>query len=101
VIAVLLFQYCYFDYYFIKNNTVEYFLYNFSGISPNVLVATDGLPARIKAYEARPRLANCGGVRRGNEQSDLADRTLAALAAYSYNPVMRSTGVYNYPFIYS
>ena len=39
-----------------------------------VPVVNDGLPARIRACEARPRLANCGGVRRGSERSDRPSR---------------------------
>jgi len=35
----------------------------------NVLVVNDGLPARIRACVARPGLANCGGVRRGNGEA--------------------------------
>jgi len=38
-------------------------------------VVNDGLPARIRACEARPGLANCGGVRRGSERSDRPSRT--------------------------
>ena len=43
----------------------------------NVPVVNDGLPARIRACEARPGLANCGGVRRGNgaKRNDLAERS--------------------------
>ena len=38
-------------------------------------VVNDGLPARIRACETRPGLANCGGVRRGSERSDRPSRT--------------------------
>ena len=38
-------------------------------------VVNDGLPARIRACEARPGLANCGVVRRGSERSDRPSRT--------------------------
>jgi hypothetical protein len=44
-------------------------------MSHNVSAVYDGLPARIRACEARPGLANCAGVRRGNgaKQNDLAE----------------------------
>ena len=58
-------------------------------------VVNDGLPARIRALRSKDQgWQNVGEVLRGNEQpqgtTDLADRTLATLAAYSYNPVMCS-----------
>ena len=52
------------------------FIYNIQNcISHNVPVVNDGLTARIRACEARPGLANCGGVRRGSERSDRPSRT--------------------------
>ena len=62
----------------------------------------DGLPARIRACEARPGLANCGGVRRGNgaKQNDLAERSPPTLRVEGrrrrsvYNPVRRSGFIY-------
>ena len=44
----------------------EIFLENPELMAYNVPVVYDGLPARIRACEARPGLANCAVVRRGN-----------------------------------
>jgi hypothetical protein len=52
------------------------FFKSFRNMAHNVPAVYDGLPARIRACEARPGLANCAGVRRGNEvkRNDLAER---------------------------
>ena len=66
-----------------KITLVQVILFNFNNfskqcqggrISLNVTAVYDGLPARIRACVARPGLANCAGVRRGNEakRNDLA-----------------------------
>jgi hypothetical protein len=49
--------------------------YSSDFIAPNVPAVYDGLSARIRACEARPGLANCAGVRRGNgaQRNDLAE----------------------------
>jgi len=55
-------------------------------------------------YKATRRVAGAGNVGEAgvgaSVATDLADRTLAALAAYGYNPVMRRSGVL-YIFLYS
>jgi hypothetical protein len=53
---------------------------NSTTMSPNVSVVTDGLPARIRACEARPGLVNCGWRQAWEPSGDLASRNPSRLS---------------------